>query len=115
MSAPLNAVLVFLLLLVFCVVRSIDYLDHVTTGSSNFGLYGITNDAIYSLDGNTRIVMQSDGNCVLSSRATASSQWQTNWQTNTYSQVNQNKPVLAVQRDGNLVLYASGSGNGWQS
>eukprot|EP01084_Bolivina_argentea_P105772 189417_1 len=100
-------------------IHSIDYLDHVScTGTANFGLFGITNDAIYSLNGNTRIVMQDDGNVVLSKRVNTSSNWLINWHTNISSNYTPTptRPSLAIQKDGNIVLYlTSTGGSGWQS
>ena len=88
-------------------VHSINYTDHVTTNSTHdFRLSGLREDAIYSLDGNTRFVMQSDGNAVLSSRASSTStNWYNLWRTWTYTMRSTDASYFAVQRDRNLVVY----------
>ena len=83
----------------------IDYLDHLTTKNNNAYLNSGPNDAIYSLDGNTRIVMQSDGNLVLSSRVSSISDWTLNWQSDTYSS---KASAFAIQLDGNMCIYTGG-------
>lgn len=100
-----------LLLLLICIlsVQAIDYLDHVTTNNSdNFMLEGFRNDTIYSLDGNSRIMMQR-GNLVLTSRETITSNWNIKWQTNTDTYSERSPSHLAIQIDGNLVIYSMGA------
>ena len=86
-------------------IHSIEYLDHITTNSTHdFILRGFRNDAIYSLNGIARIVMQSDGNLVISSRISTSSNWNTVWETNTFTTASQTS-YFAIQRDGHLLVY----------
>lgn len=99
-------------ILIFSIINlrttlSINYVDHVSCDvNSNFELKSITEDAIYSIDNNTRIVMQNDGNLVLSSRSDSLSDWRIKWQTLTYSNtINNNRPSFSIQRDRNLVVY----------
>eukprot|EP01084_Bolivina_argentea_P092597 166577_1 len=105
----------FFSILLMMSVNAIDYFDHVTCTDANFGLYGITNDSIYSLDGNTRITMQSDGNLVLYYRIDLFSNWLIQWQSYSSSiSANSSRPVLFIQQDGNLVVYTF-HGQGWHS
>eukprot|EP01084_Bolivina_argentea_P202104 345372_1 len=89
-----------------------DYTDRISsTTSSSFELD--PNDAIYSLDGNTRFTNQgSDGNFVLRTRSSSSEPWIAGYSTKTNGNVD---AFVALQADGNLVVYTSTGNAIWGS
>ena len=86
-------------------IISINYINNVSCYTENFHLYSTSQDTIYSLDNNTKITMQSDGDLVLYSRETVTSEWQFIWHTDTYNY--DGSTFFAVQKDRNLVVYTS--------
>eukprot|EP01084_Bolivina_argentea_P205870 351607_1 len=81
---------------------SVDYIDHVSCGlNTNIDL--TTADVIYSLDGSTRFGLSSEGELRLQVHTR---NWTTQWNNNKSPGPN---TVLAIQVDGNLVVYESGN------
>ena len=89
-------------------VLAIDYVSPIIVKGQNLGLYGYRNDSIYSPDGNTKITMYYYGTLVLSTRSSSNDPWINQWQSNTCVDYVASccKPSMAMQTDGNLVIYA---------
>eukprot|EP01084_Bolivina_argentea_P270307 459589_1 len=85
-------------------MMGIIYQDHITSDNANFYLYA--GDQIYSSDNSTMLTFQGDGHFVLYNDITAI------WASGVWGFT---PGYVAMQTDGNLVVYDSGNAAKWSS